>query len=51
MMKNDLLSEQEKSQLLRFLVVESSLGARVLYRLHLLELQQFVDIAWDENLP
>lgn len=42
-------NEQNIAPPLRFLVVESSLGARILIRLHLLELKHLVDMAWDDE--
>lgn len=42
-------NEQNTTHSLRFLVVESSLGARILIRVHLLELKHLVDMAWDEE--
>ncbi|HHZ4597764.1 TPA: response regulator [Legionella pneumophila] len=42
-------NEPNPAHPLRFLVVESSLGARILIRMHLLELKHWVDMAWDEE--
>ncbi|KTD32239.1 Response regulator receiver [Legionella nautarum] len=48
-MNNWIKNEQNPAHALRFLVVESSLGARILMRLHLLELKHLVDMAWDDE--
>lgn len=48
-MNNWVPKEQNTAHSLRFLVVESSLSARILIRLHLLELKQLVDMAWDDE--
>ncbi len=42
-------NEQNTAHSLRFLVVESSLGARILIRLHLLECKHLVDMACDDE--
>lgn len=41
--------EQNSAHPLRFLVVEPSLGARILIRLHLLEFNHLMDIASDDE--
>ncbi|WP_220689797.1 hypothetical protein [Legionella taurinensis] len=48
-MNNWVPDEQDSAHSLRFLVVKSSLGARILIRLHLLELKHLVDMAWDDE--
>ncbi|CAM2775042.1 TPA: response regulator [Legionella pneumophila] len=42
-------NEQYSAHPLRFLVVESSLGIRILIRMHLLELKHLVDMAGDDE--
>lgn len=42
-------NEQCSAHPLRFLVVESSLGIRILIRMHLLELKHLVDMAGDDD--
>ncbi|WP_237760398.1 response regulator [Legionella steelei] len=47
MMNEWVPNEQDSAHSLRFLVVESSLGARIIIRAHLLEYKHSVDMAWD----
>ncbi|MCZ4798202.1 response regulator [Legionella pneumophila] len=42
-------NERNSTHSLRFLVVESSLGVRILIRAHLVELKHSVDMAWDDE--
>ncbi|MFO8766965.1 response regulator [Legionella pneumophila serogroup 6] len=49
MMNNSVPNEHDSAHSLRFLVVESSLGARILIRLHLLEIKHSVDMVWDDE--
>lgn len=42
-------NERNSAHSLRFLVIESSLGARILIRSHLLEFKHWVDMAWDDE--
>ncbi|KTD75226.1 MULTISPECIES: response regulator [Legionella] len=48
-MMNELERNGRNNNSLRFLVVESSLGSRILIRSHLLELNHLVDMAWDDE--
>ncbi len=48
-MNDSIQNEPKSAHPLRFLVVESSLGARILIRAHLLELKHLVDMAWDDE--
>lgn len=48
-MNNWVHNEHDSAHSLRFLVVESSLGARILIRLHLLEFKHSVDMVWDDE--
>ena len=48
-MNNWVPNEHDSAHSLRFLVVESSLGARILIRLHLLEFKHSVDMVWDDE--
>ncbi len=47
-MSNWVHNEQDTPHSLRFLVVEPSLGARILIRAHLLD-KHLVDMAWDDE--
>ncbi|MGM9451991.1 response regulator [Legionella bozemanae] len=49
MMNDWVQNERNGAHSLRFLVVESSLGARILIRAHLLESKHLVDMAWDNE--
>ncbi|ERH41383.1 MULTISPECIES: response regulator [Legionellaceae] len=49
MMNDWVENEQCSAHPLRFLVVESSLGIRILIRMHLLELKHLVDMAGDDD--
>lgn len=46
-MMSNWVHNEDTPHSLRFLVVEPSLGARILIRLHLLEFKHLVDMAWD----
>lgn len=46
---NERVQNGRSNNSLRFLVVEPSLGARILIRMHLMELGHLVDMAWDDE--